>query len=416
MPHLAAAGIELVVLSGVMGRRDSVYEHYSVWPLGPAGIRFELRHVLRKHLRQAWLYRVVMVLLSLPLLPIIFMEKLFWRIENSWSWWLSAFSLGRWLIYRRRFDLIYSTGGAYAAHIAGAALKRATGVPWMAEVHDPIVVPGVTPSTPQQIKQAKVEGLICAQADLAIWFTEQALASARKRHPGLGGRGKAMVPGVDSPRVELQPYRRGEHFVIAHFGSLALTRNLVLVVAAVEQVLRAEPWLCGVLQVHTYGGPLDALSAQAIERSDAQQAFVHFGRLETDPASGATGRDQIAQRMRNADVLLLLHGTDPICSEYIPSKLYEYLWMQRPILALVHENPQMAAMLSRARHTVVRTDHHSKTATEHTQDAVRDAIRSLLADWQRSDLDDDGWISPITTGAGVEKMLKWSQEFRWVVI
>jgi hypothetical protein len=31
------------VLSGVLGRRDMVYEHHLVWPLGPAGIRFELR-------------------------------------------------------------------------------------------------------------------------------------------------------------------------------------------------------------------------------------------------------------------------------------------------------------------------------------------------------------------------------------
>ena len=408
MPHLAAAGIELVVLSGVMGRRDSVYEHYPVWPLGPAGIRFELRHVLRKHLRQAWLYRVVMVLLSLPLLPFMFIEKLFWRIENSWSWWLSAYAVGRWLMYRRRFDVIYSTGGAYAAHIAGAALQRATGVPWMAEVHDPMVVPGSTPSTPQQIKQAQVEGLICAHADVAIWFTEQALASARKRHPGLGGRGKAMVPGVDPPQLELQPYRRSEHFVIAHFGSLASTRNLVRVVAAVEQVLRAEPWLRGVLQVHTYGGPLDALSAQAIERSDARDAFLHFGRLETDPVSGLSGRDQVAQRMRDADVLLLLHGTDPICSEYIPSKLYEYLWMQRPILALVHENPQMAAMLAAQHHVVVQTSPLNESG-DVTQSALGQAIQALAQAWQRGDDGERARYSAYSTRAAVRQILSWQQ-------
>ena len=408
MPHLAAAGVELVVLSGVLGRRDAVYEHHPIWPLGPAGIRFELRHVLRKHLRQAWLYRVVMVLLSLPLLPFMFIEKLFWRIESSWSWWLSAYAVGRWLMYRRRFDLIYSTGGAYAAHIAGAALQRATGVPWMAEVHDPMVVPGSTPSTPQQIKQAQVEGLICAHADVAIWFTEQALASARKRHPGLGGRGKAMVPGVDPPQLELQPYRRSDHFVIAHFGSLASTRNLVRVVAAVEQVLRAAPWLRGVLQVHTYGGPLDALSAQAIERSDARDAFVHFGRLETDPVSGATGRDQIAQRMRNADVLLLLHGTDPICTEYIPSKLYEYLWMQRPILALVHENPQMAAMLAAQHHVVVQTSPLTESG-DATQSALGQAIQALAQAWQRGDDGERARYSAYSTRAAVRQILSWQQ-------
>ena len=406
MPHLAAAGIELVVLSGVLGRRDTIYEHHLVWPLGPAGIRFELRHVLRKHLHRPWLYRFVMLVLSAPLLPFMFVEKLFWRIESSWSWWITAYALGRWLIYRRRFDLIYSTGGAYAAHIAGAALHRATGVPWMAEVHDPMVVPGVAPSTPQQLKQAQVEALICAQADVAIWFTEQALASAHKRHPEMGGRGRAMVPGVDPPTVQLQPYRRGDHFVIAHFGSLARTRNLVRVVAAVEQVFRAEPSLRGVLQVHTYGGPLDALSAQAIAASGVREAFVHVGRLEADPASGVTGRDLILQRMHNSDVLLLLHGTDLICAEYIPSKLYEYLWMQRPILALVHENAQMAEMLAAQHHVVIQTSRQTEAGNQ-TDVALSHAIIALAHAWMNHEDQGSTYSSPYSTRAAVRQILEW---------
>jgi len=408
MPHLAAAGIELVVLSGVLGRRDTTYEHHGVWPLAPAGIRFELRHVLRQHLHWPWQYRFVMLVLSAPLLPFMLIEKLFWRIESSWSWWITAYALGRWLIYRRKFDLIYSTGGAYAAHIAGAALQRATGVPWMAEVHDPMVVPGVVPSTPQQRKQAQVEALICAQADVAIWFTEQALATARKRHPELGGRGRAMVPGVDPPTVQLQPYRRGDHFVIAHFGSLARTRNLVRVIAAVELVLRAEPSLRGVLQVHTYGGPLDALSAQAIAASEFTDAFVHFGRLETDEQSAVPGRQQVLQRMHNSDVLLLLHGTDLICAEYIPSKLYEYLWMQRPILALVHENPQMAEMLVAQHHTVIRTDRHTETGDQ-TNVALSEAIIALADAWRRQEDRMNIFTSPYSTRAAVRQMLEWQR-------
>jgi len=408
MPHLAAAGIELVVLSGVMGRRDTVYEIHPLWSVGPAGIRFELRHVLRKHLHQAWMYRVVMLVLSLPLLPFMLIEKLFWRIENSWSWWLSAYIAGRWLMQWRKFDLIYSTGGAYAAHIAGVALKRATGVPWMAEVHDPMVVPGHTPSTPQQKKQAQVEALICAQADLAIWFTEQALASARRRHPELGERGKAMVPGVDPPTMKMQPYRRGEHFVIAHFGSLAPTRNLVRVVAAVEQVLQAEPTLRGVLQVHTYGGPLDALSAQAIAASGVKEAFVHFGRLEADEQSVIPGRQQVLNRMRNSDVLLLLHGTDPICSEYIPSKLYEYLWMQRPILALVHENSQMAEMLAAQHHVVIQTSELTEF-NDQIETALCQAITALAHGWRCQEDQGYALTSPYSTRAAVRCMLAWQK-------
>ena len=109
--------------------------------MGPAGIRFELRHVLRRRLGKGIRYRVVMSLASIFLLPWMLFEKLLRPVESSWSWWLSAYLKGRSLARQQPFDLIYSTGGAFAAHLA-ARLEAATGTPWLAEVHDPMVVPG----------------------------------------------------------------------------------------------------------------------------------------------------------------------------------------------------------------------------------------------------------------------------------
>ncbi|MEQ1657604.1 MAG: glycosyltransferase, partial [Hylemonella sp.] len=227
LPHLRRAGIEVVVLSGVSGTRDKVVEHHQLWPAGPAGLRFELRHVLRRRFDNRVVYRILMTLASIVLLPGLIFEKLLRPVESSWSWWLSAYVKGRALARQQPFDLIYSTGGAFAAHLAGRALKKATGTPWLAEVHDPFITPGNTPHTAQQKMQARVEGLICREADVAIWFTEQALASARARHPELGARGKMLLPGIDPPFKELPPYQPGSKFIVGHFGSLSATRNLV---------------------------------------------------------------------------------------------------------------------------------------------------------------------------------------------
>jgi hypothetical protein len=61
-----------------------------------------------------------MALASLALLPGNFIEKLFWRTESSWSWWLTAYLKGLQLSRQQSFELIYSTGGAFAAHLAGS--------------------------------------------------------------------------------------------------------------------------------------------------------------------------------------------------------------------------------------------------------------------------------------------------------
>jgi glycosyltransferase involved in cell wall biosynthesis len=400
LPHLDAAGIELVVLSGVSGQLDRQYEHHQLWPAGPAGIRFEMRHVLRKHLTAAWLYRLVMVLLSIPLLPFMLIEKLLKPVESSWSWWLTAYIKGLWLARNRKFDLIYSTGGAYAAHVAGMRLKRALGVRWLAEVHDPLVTPGregAADLSAQEQLQAQVEYWICAGADVAIWFTEQALASAKRRNPMLDERGRVMLPGIDAPIASLPTYVPGPKMVVGHFGSLSATRNLVPFLRGLELLVAKRPEAKEKLELQLTGGPLDTVSQAYLGKSPVQGMLRQLGRIEANPITGQSGRVQILSRMRGADVLLLLHGEEPICAEYIPSKLYEYLWMQRPILATVYQNSQMEQLLLNQGHVVARGDH-----------GIAVALETFFDLWQARQLSDSGCISPYTTRAAAHNLMEWA--------
>ena len=404
LPHLEAAGVELVVLSGVSGRQDTRYEHYRLWPMGPAGIRFELRHVLRKHITSALLYRLVMVLLSLPLLAFMLIEKLVRPVESSWSWWISAYIKGRRLARHRDFDLIYSTGGAFAAHVAARALQKHLGSRWLAEVHDPLVMPGKTPETPQERMQARIEQAICTHADTAIWFTDQALASAKRRHPQLGERGRVVLPGIDSPFKLMPEYRASEKMRIGHFGALSATRNLLPMLAAMEQIQKKQPEVFELMELHVYGGPLDAGSKEYLKISNISNHVKHFGRIEADPVLGLSGRDQILKLMRSMDVLLLLHGHEPICAEYIPSKMYEYLWMQRPILALVCRNPQMELLLVKEGHLVVQVPEEETPSLEMTN-LLASALLALYEKWSNKNLNDNFRTSPYTTKETVNRML-----------
>jgi glycosyltransferase involved in cell wall biosynthesis len=395
LPHLARAGIEVVVLSGVSGRQDTRFEHHQLWPMGPAGIRFELRHVLRKRVGSGVIYRLLMTIASLILLPGMLIEKILRPVESSWSWWLSAYLKGRQLARENPFDLIYSTGGAFAAHVAGAALKRATGTKWLAEVHDPMVVPDRIPVSAQQKMQAKIERLICTEADVAIWFTEQALASAKRRNPQLANRGKMMIPGIDQPFQVLPPYEPGPKFIIGHFGSLSSTRHLGPIIEALELLQVRRDDLVERTELVVYGGPLDAVSVAKLVTSSVSKRVRHFGRIEADPHTGLSGREQILARMRSVDVLLLLHGEEAICSEYIPSKLYEYLWMRRPILAVVCRNQQMVDMLHAQGHVAVLGSGPVLAA----------AVEQLFDQWCSFGIPDCDQVSPYTTAAAVAQLL-----------
>lgn len=408
LPYLLQAGIEVVVLSGVLGGQDPRLEHHRLWSSGPSGVRFEMRHVLRQKLTHPALYRLCMTLLSLLLLPAMLIERLFYPVENSWSWQFSAARRGRALARQQAFDLIYSTGGAVAAHLAAHRLQQELGIPWLAEVHDPFVHPGTVPRSRRERFFAGVETLICQHAQVVIWFTQQALDSARRRNPVLGERGHVMLPGVDSPFTGPLPvYSPGSKLVMGHFGSLSATRTLKPLMHAWHWLEQHAPQVSRDLELHIFGGTLDDTSTQLAAQWGLSNRIRPFGRIETDPTTGESGRSQVLRRMRQCDVLLLVHGEDAICEEYIPSKVYEYLWMQRPILATVHDNPQMADILRGQGHRVAQSSLRAG-GSELAAAEVAQHLKALWVQWRESGLPDSGRISPYTTRASTEQLMGWA--------
>jgi hypothetical protein len=332
----------------------------------------------------------------LLLLPFYLLERLCIHLESQWSWFYPAYRRGLKVIRARRPAVIYSTGGANSAHLAGYLLARKTGLPWIAEVHDPMIHTAMNPKRQSTRWAAWLEGLICRHAHAAFWFTDEALARARARHPALGARGHVIIPGAESPAFAAVAYTPGPLLRIGHFGSLNPSRNLEVFFAGLAEALRTEPTMAAEVVFEVYGSQLDSVSQSARDRLTAALKVNVLGRLENDPVTGKSGRQQVLEAMRQVDLLLLLHGTDAFCEEYIPSKLYEYLWTQRPVLALTWRNPMLDRILETEGHTHV-------IATETA--AVATALVARWKRWRTTGLPDNGRPSPYSTQAAVQQIL-----------
>lgn len=372
LPYLVEAGIEPIILSGVSGERDKNYLHFQFVPWGPAGLRFDMRHVIASHIGRGYLYKLLVGLMGLLLSPFILVERLLLGWQNQWSWSFPATLRSLWLIHKYKPTVLYTTGGAYSAHLAGYWLKRLTGIRWIDEVHDPMVKPGATPATRDERFQAYIEGLICRHADLAWWFTDGALKGASQRHPELGSRGIMILPGVAKPSV-MGHYQHGEQMIISHFGSLSDTRSLQPVVKAMHALLQQKPEIRAKIRVHIYGGTIDRQARADIAKYGLEDVFVSFGRLERSETTGLSGREQVLERMYQADCLLLVHGTISDCREYIPSKLYEYLWTGRPVIALSYQNPQLDQLVRERGGYVARGDQ---------ADEIVQTLEHAFVDWE----------------------------------
>jgi hypothetical protein len=100
--------------------------------------------------------------------------------------------------------------------------------------------------------------------------------------------------------------------------------------------------------------------------------------------------------MQAADVLVLLHGNDEWCAEYIPSKFYDYLWAGRPIWGITHRNPQLDQML---------LDRGAYLSSEGDVEGIVMALERIWLDWQGKHLIEPAWM-PIGVDQAVNTILK----------
>jgi hypothetical protein len=309
--------------------------------------------------------------------------------------------------------VIYSTGGAWSAHLAGLWLKKKTGLPWIVEIHDPLVIrqspidPGFDkPKNRDAQFRQYLEKQICKYADLAWWFTDGALHYAKVRNPNLNRpnntHGFVLMPGAEPPGglITNQPHSYTKQLNLCHFGSLANDRSLSTILNALVLLLSKYPEAREYLRVHAYGAPLDPLTLEALKSLKFDDLLLTHGRLEKDCITGKSGRERVAERMQAADVLILLHGNDEWCAEYIPSKLYDYLWTGRPIWGITHHNPQLNQML---------LDRGAYLSLQSDPQTIELALERIWLDWKKQQLIEPKWL-PVGVDQAVEKIMVETQK------
>jgi hypothetical protein len=405
IPYLLEAGIEPIVFSAITGLKDKRFSHRQFIAWGPSGFRFDFRHWVANKYGRGWFYKLTTRTVSILLAPLIAIEKLCLGYSSQWSWSLPAFLHGYRLIRAGKVDVVLSVGSAWSAHLAGVWLKKATGIELISEVHDPLVIrksPNDQGFEKPKNRDARfrhyLENQLTRYSDKVWWFTDGALHYAKVRNPNLNTANNAygfvVTPGAHPPGSlsNNQAHQYADTLNLCHFGSLANDRSLSTILRALAPLFQKYPQARELIRVHAYGAPLDSLSVEAIEQFGFGDVLLAHGRLEIDHLTGKSGRQRVAEKMQEADVLILLHGNDEWCAEYIPSKFYDYLWTGRPIWGITHRNPQLDQML---------LDRGAYLSAEGDFEGISMALEKIWLDWQSKHL-----IEPIWKPIGVDQAVK----------
>jgi glycosyltransferase involved in cell wall biosynthesis len=385
LPVFQKSGIEIEVLSSYCGKKFSQYPHTRVISILPTGLRYELRHILRRQIGHDKTRKLVQGILFLPLLPFYAVEKLFVRLDASWGWFFSAAPMGLLRALSFRPDCIYSTGGAVSGHVCAWLMSKILHVPLVVEFQDPLPYQRKADNHTEHRYNLKVEKKLLEHAVATVFLTEKAAEKARERVP----QAKKVVcvyPGLQTMQPPAVMKRAEKKLVLAHLGSLGGSRNLEVFLQALAAVLAAQPDLTEIIQVQLYGN-----SEKKILTNIA--AFPYSGIITN---FGKQPRETAFNAMFAADVLLLIQNTEAVSSETIPSKVYEYLQVGNKILGMVYRNPELANMLQQYGHQAVEADDVEQT---------KQAILNIVEQFKRGELGKGVKPYDYTPQQAVEKLI-----------
>jgi glycosyltransferase involved in cell wall biosynthesis len=265
-------------------------------------------------------------------------------LPDRWvSWCVGAVPTGWRLTRRYRPDVIWSTYPIASAHLIGLFLHRLTGIPWVADLRDPMTDEGYPSNPLTRRAYSWIERQTLARCSVAVCTTPGAIKTYRTRFPDIPEERFALIEkGYDEENFAqaavAAPAPAGGPFVLVHSGVIYPSERDPEPMFAALASLQAE-------------GKLSAANFQLVLRATGHDSYLaelirkHGIEALVTLAPHLPYRDALAE-MLSAGGLLILQASN--CNHQIPAKLYEYLRAKRPVLALTDPAGDTATALRNA--------------------------------------------------------------------
>jgi glycosyltransferase involved in cell wall biosynthesis len=242
--------------------------------------------------------------------------------DENVSWNLTAVPAAVRIARAEGIDAVITTSPPGSGHLVGAAVKRATGARWVADLRDSLVAHPHRRAESALVRAKEksaetVAHLVARQAD-AIVCVSDAIADEVRRHEPRG-RLVTIANGADFDDFAGLEYRPRERFRITHAGSFFGKRDPRPFLTALAE--------SGLDVVARFVGDF-----RSADREWAEQLGLG-DRLELVPY--APHRRSLELQRDSEALLLLIPEAGGRGRGVLSGKVFEYLAAERPILAAV---------------------------------------------------------------------------------
>jgi len=256
--------------------------------------------------------------------------------DASVTWNLTAIPAAIRIVRREGIDVVVTTSPPGSIHFVGAAVRRATGARWLADLRDPLVAnphrrADTTATRARQAANEQLARLVARRAD-AISCVSEAIADEVR---GLGARGivRTIANGCDFDDFAGLEYRPAPRFRITHTGSFFGRRDPRPFLQAL-----ADSGLDAVARFVGDFRSIDREWAESLGLGDRLELVEYAPRAEA------------LRLQRDSEALLLLvPDAGGRGKGVLSGKVFEYLAAGRPILAAVPPDGAAAALIRETR-------------------------------------------------------------------
>jgi glycosyltransferase involved in cell wall biosynthesis len=231
-------------------------------------------------------------------------------------------------------DAVFSSSPPITSHLVAGRIARRVGVPWIADFRDPWIGNAFAPPLPlpHRLAQRRIERSIVESAASVVLATARMVDQYAERYPHLSDRFIHLPNGYDLAELRSEPgneppSREPGTYRILYAGSIYGERELTLFLDGVELLLARRPELRERLRIEFLGWFSAANERIAGRRLPALDPVVRH--------LGFVPRPQAIARQRAADAGLVLLSDVGDRSLFATTKLYEYLGLDLPVLAIV---------------------------------------------------------------------------------
>lgn len=307
--------------------------------------------------------------------------------DENVSWNLTSIPAAIRIVKREGIDVVVTTSPPSSVHLVGAAVKRATGIPWVADLRDSVVAHPHRDAE-RMLVRVKEQGehavakLISHSANVIVCVSDAIADEMKERNPN--GDVVTIANGSDFDDFAGLEHRASDRFRITHTGSFFGKRDpRPFLTALSESGLDIQARFLG-----------DFRSA---DREWAEQLDLG-DRLEL--ISYAPRRRSLELQRDSEALLLLIPEAGGRGKGVLSGKVFEYLAAERPILALVPPDGAAAALIRDAGAGVV-------VAPEDVE-GIKAALHDLHTRWRDGALDapplSEEWRRRVSRRTRVEEL------------